>query len=178
LLLGKSISLDASGRPKALYGATVHSACPRKNTPAACLAPKGCRGPGTYGNCPTNLWNNGVSWCVNANAPCYGCTQPTFPGTASLYTVMYNHTGGNNLDCSDCHNGSTGSGGSTYPPSPHTGRNYTAADCRSCHDGNVPSYTPASGGGTSGTTYPPSPHSRSYTAAYCISCHGNVPRYP
>jgi len=103
LLLNRSLPLDASGRPTAIYGNTVHSACPRRNTPNNCLAPKGCRGPGVYGNCPTNMWNNGNNWCVNANAPCYACTEPTFPGTASLYTMMYNPHGTTNLHCGRCH---------------------------------------------------------------------------
>ncbi len=111
LLSGNTPALDGSGRPTAIYGQTVHSACPRNVVPSEnhyttnCLAQQGCRGPGTYGNCPTNLWNNGVNWCVNANAPCYGCTEPTFPGTASLYTVLYNLNphGQPNMNCGQCH---------------------------------------------------------------------------
>jgi hydrogenase small subunit len=103
LLLGNSIPLDASGRPTAIYGHTVHSACPRRNSPNSCLAPRGCRGPGTFCNCPTNQWNNQANWCVNANAPCYACTEPSFPGTASLYTVIYNPHGSTNLNCNSCH---------------------------------------------------------------------------
>jgi hydrogenase small subunit len=103
LLAGKSIPLDSKGRPTALYGKTVHSACPRNQDPDRCLSQKGCRGPGTNANCPTNLWNNGTNWCINANAPCYACTEPTFPGTSSLYTVMYNPHGGTNLNCESCH---------------------------------------------------------------------------
>jgi hydrogenase small subunit len=103
LLLGKTIPVDASGRPTALYNQTVHSHCPRNGSPNRCLAPKGCRGPGTYANCPTLMWNNATNWCVNANAPCYACTDPTFPGTSSLYAVMYNPHGGTDLNCSRCH---------------------------------------------------------------------------
>lgn len=45
-----------------------------------------------------------LSYCyLNANAPCYACTEPSFPGTASLYTVMYNPHGGANLNCNSCH---------------------------------------------------------------------------
>jgi hydrogenase small subunit len=110
LLLNQSLPLDASGRPTAIYGATVHSACPRRNTPNSCLATKGCRGPGAYCNCPTNMWNNKANWCVNANAPCYACTEPTFPGTASLYTMMYNPHGTTDLNCSHCHDDEGGGG--------------------------------------------------------------------
>ena len=102
LLLGNDLPLDASSRPTAIYGNTVHSSCPRRNRPERCLAPKGCR-VGTFANCASIQWNNQANWCVNANAPCYACTEPTFPGTASLYTVMYNPHGGTDLNCSRCH---------------------------------------------------------------------------
>jgi len=176
LILGRSISLDASRRPTAIYGQTVHSACPRRNTPNTCLSPKGCRGPGTYCNCPTAMWNNKTNWCVNANAPCYACTEPTFPGTASMYSVRYNPHGTTNLNCESCHDDDTptGGGSGSVLPNPH-GQAYTANDCISCH-GNVPNYN----GGTTtggGTTTIPNPHGRSYTANDCISCHGRVPSY-
>jgi len=99
LLAGANPSLDGNGRPTALYGETVHSQCPRNDSPEDCLAPQGCKGPETNANCPTNLWNNKTNWCVNANAPCYACTEPGFPGTASLYKVIYNPHGGTCLQC-------------------------------------------------------------------------------
>lgn len=102
LLAGKAISLDASGRPAAIYGNTVHSNCPRQNK-YTCLWDKGCRGPAGHSNCPSILWNNKANWCVNANAPCNACTEPTFPGDAALNTPMYNPHGGTNLDCASCH---------------------------------------------------------------------------
>jgi len=103
LLLGQPLPLDASGRPTALFANTVHSNCPRNDSPESCLSTKGCRGPGTHANCASVQWNNRANWCINANAPCYACTEPTFPGTASLYTVMYNHRGTTNLNCNSCH---------------------------------------------------------------------------
>ena len=105
LLAGASLPLDGHGRPTALYGQTVHSHCPRNDSPESCLAPQGCKGPETNANCPTNLWNNKTNWCVNANAPCYACTEPGFPGNASLYAVTYNHEGTTNLSCTQCHRG-------------------------------------------------------------------------
>jgi hydrogenase small subunit len=102
-LLGNTISRDSAGRPTTLFGQTVHSQCPRNHDSERCLAPQGCRGPGTHANCPTNLWNNWTNWCIDANAPCYACTEPAFPGTASLYSVMYNPHGGTDLNCSRCH---------------------------------------------------------------------------
>jgi hydrogenase small subunit len=93
LLLGNPISLDSYGRPKGLFNRTVHDQCPRRETEEAntfgidkrCLKELGCRGPETRGNCPQTFWNNKVNWCVDANAPCIGCTEPTFPGIQPFY---------------------------------------------------------------------------------------------
>ncbi len=109
LLLGNTnISLDAHNRPLALYGKEVHANCPRNqssptfdaasNVPHAsqfgvdnaCLIKLGCNGPGTYSPCPSMRWNNGANWCVDANANCLGCVEPTFPnasGNPDFYTV-------------------------------------------------------------------------------------------
>jgi hydrogenase small subunit len=130
LLLGKDVPLTSSRRPKALFGKTVHSACPRNHSPESCLAPQGCRGPGTQANCPVTLWNNGINWCVNADAPCYACTEPSFPGAVSLYAVMYNHVGTTDLNCSSCHNDKFTSGGGAVPNNPH---GYTVNNCADCH---------------------------------------------
>ncbi|MBM4274328.1 MAG: hydrogenase small subunit [Deltaproteobacteria bacterium] len=135
LLIGNPIPLDRYGRPMAIYGQTVHSACPRRDTDS-CLWNKGCRGPGAYANCPVNLWNNGVNWCVNANAPCYACTESTFPGTISLYTPMYNPHGGKDRNCDRCHEDERdedgGGGGGTGP---HSAAFIQAnqGNCNSCH---------------------------------------------
>lgn len=93
LLLGRTISLDGNGRPAQLFDKKVHDICPRKGREEAkrlglegyCLKEIGCRGPETKANCPTLKWNNGVNWCIGANAPCLGCTEPTFPGTKAFY---------------------------------------------------------------------------------------------
>jgi hydrogenase small subunit len=87
LLLNKPIDLDSYGRPSELFRTTIHDQCPRRDGGKAkkyaeqgkCLVNLGCKGPITQGNCPTLKWNNGVNWCVNANAPCIGCTNPDFP---------------------------------------------------------------------------------------------------
>jgi hydrogenase small subunit len=93
VLLKKPVSLDGYGRPTALFSKTVHSQCPRRETGEVntfgvdnrCLKELGCRGPETRGNCPIDKWNNKVNWCIDANAPCIGCTEPTFPGTKGFY---------------------------------------------------------------------------------------------
>jgi hydrogenase small subunit len=87
ILLNKTIALDSFGRPSALFGRKIHDRCPRKEREEAkdfgidslCLKELGCRGPETEANCQTQLWNGGVNWCVDANAPCFGCTEPQFP---------------------------------------------------------------------------------------------------
>ncbi|HEY3378380.1 MAG TPA: hydrogenase small subunit [Armatimonadota bacterium] len=94
LLLKSNITLDANGRPTALYSGTVHSKCPRRGTDEAgtygvdnrCLRELGCKGPETVCNCPAQRWNNGVNWCIDANSPCLGCTNPTFPGSTAFYS--------------------------------------------------------------------------------------------
>ena len=95
LLSGNAIAMDGHNRPTGIYGKEVHANCPRLNADRArnfgvdnqCLISLGCAGPGTYSPCPTMKWNNGVNWCVDANSPCLGCTQPTFPDTGDFYNV-------------------------------------------------------------------------------------------
>ncbi len=81
--------LDAQGRPKKYFGQKAQ--CPtcfrREQRPYAdalgqdtgCMKLLGCKGSKTAGDCTTRGWNNGVSWCQTANAPCHGCTEPGFP---------------------------------------------------------------------------------------------------
>lgn len=92
LLLKNTIARDSNGRPTAIYGRTVHSQCPFRErdeietfgVDGYCLKELGCRGPQTYANCPKQLWNGGTNWCAGANAPCIGCTEPSFPGALVL----------------------------------------------------------------------------------------------
>jgi hydrogenase small subunit len=94
LLLNYPVTLDSYGRPTQFFSATVHDQCPRNGTTKAtaygvdnaCLMDLGCRGPDTMANCPSQKWNNQANWCVDANAPCIGCTSPLFPGTNPFYT--------------------------------------------------------------------------------------------
>jgi hydrogenase small subunit len=86
--------VDEYGRLKVYYGRSVHSRCIHREdidegTFAAnfgepgCLLEIGCKGPFTYADCPLRQWNTGVSWCVSANGPCIGCTEPGFPDAHS-----------------------------------------------------------------------------------------------
>lgn len=85
--------LDYANRPLPFYAHTVHDFCPRRNhfdrgefalsfaseeaRRGWCLYELGCRGPFTYNNCPTKLFNE-VSWPVQAGSPCIGCSEPDF----------------------------------------------------------------------------------------------------
>jgi hydrogenase small subunit len=85
-------TLDAQGKPKMIYGSTIHDNCPRRGrfengefvkfgsaTQAAdeaagfCLYEMGCKGPQTYTNCPMVRWNRKICWCVESGSPCIGC---------------------------------------------------------------------------------------------------------
>lgn len=90
LLTNRVGRLDSNGRPLALFGKLVHDQCPRLPSRTTenplhttCTEPWGCLGPYTYAPCPVSGWNNGVSWCVDVDSICIGCTEPTFP-TSSL----------------------------------------------------------------------------------------------
>jgi hydrogenase small subunit len=80
--------LDEYGRPVTLFNRTVHDQCERRGRQEArmfgqdglCLEELGCHGPDTKAPCPITRFNNGVNWCVDANALCIGCTNPKFPG--------------------------------------------------------------------------------------------------
>ncbi|EPR41664.1 hydrogenase (NiFe) small subunit HydA [Desulfovibrio sp. X2] len=92
--------LDELGRPKMFYGSTVHDQCERRKHFDAgefapsfdsrearegwCLHLLGCRGPYTYNNCPTALFNQ-TNWPVRAGAPCLGCSEPDFWDTMAPF---------------------------------------------------------------------------------------------
>jgi hydrogenase small subunit len=94
---GNTIELDDKGRPREIYGTIIHSICPRNGKSRAgdygadsdncCLQGLGCFGPTTGAPCPNWKWNNSTNWCVDANANCLGCTEPTFPGSRNFYNV-------------------------------------------------------------------------------------------
>lgn len=93
LVTGKVPELDSIGRPKFLYGSTIHDGCFRRghfeasefatsyNDPNIgegwCLYKLGCKGPVTFAPCGVTQWNGHVSWCVH-NGPCIGCSEPEF----------------------------------------------------------------------------------------------------
>lgn len=95
LLFGKLPELDVKGRPTMFYAKTVHEQCERRahfeagrfvenfGTPEMekgyCLYKMGCKGPDTYAPCPTIRYNDNVSWCIQAGAPCIGCYDLGWP---------------------------------------------------------------------------------------------------
>jgi len=77
------------GTPKLFFERKVHELCPRyhdfqqeifakKLGDKGCLFKLGCLGPISNADCPTRWWNGGQTWCIDCNAPCIGCTSPTF----------------------------------------------------------------------------------------------------
>jgi len=92
--------LDELSRPKMYYGKCIHETCPRRADFDAgrfarnfgepgCLYELGCKGPVTYADCPTRMWNSGTNWCVGAGSPCHGCVEPGFPDRlAPLYNKI------------------------------------------------------------------------------------------
>ncbi len=92
LLLGlpRPEEMDEHKRPKAFYGKLIHENCPRRAyfeegkfarafSEPGCLNELGCKGPVTYADCPTRLWNGGVNWCIGSGSPCIGCVELGFP---------------------------------------------------------------------------------------------------
>jgi hydrogenase small subunit len=93
LVTHKIPSLDKHSRPLMYYGVSVHENCRRHehfddgeflsdwNDPKQrdwCLVERGCKGPETFSDCPIRRWNNGISFCIDAGAPCQGCSEPEF----------------------------------------------------------------------------------------------------
>ena len=89
--------LDELSRPAMYYGKLIHETCPRradfdagrfagKFGDPGCLYELGCKGPVTYADCPTRMWNSGTNWCIGGGSPCHGCVEPGFPDAlAPLY---------------------------------------------------------------------------------------------
>jgi len=105
LLLGKLPDLDAKGRPKFAYGRLIHENCERRahfdagrfalqfgdegHRKGWCLYKLGCKGPETYGNCPSILFGDvGTgSWPVGTGHPCFGCTEKGVGFTKPIHSL-------------------------------------------------------------------------------------------
>lgn len=90
----KPKELDEQGRLKLFFNRSVHSRCINRDYlddgvfaskfgEEGCLLELGCKGPFTYADCPIRLWNGSTNWCINAGAPCIGCTEKGFPDAHS-----------------------------------------------------------------------------------------------
>ncbi|MDH3359894.1 MAG: hydrogenase small subunit [Desulfobulbaceae bacterium] len=93
LTFKKLPDLDSKGRPKFAYGRLIHENCERRphfdagrfanqfgdegHRQGYCLYKLGCKGPQTYANCPSVLFNEvgAGAWPVGTGHPCFGCTE-------------------------------------------------------------------------------------------------------
>lgn len=93
LTFGKAPELDEERRPKFAYGRLIHENCERRphfdagrfanefgddgHRQGWCLYKLGCKGPETYGNCPTLGFGDAGhgSWPVGTGHPCFGCNE-------------------------------------------------------------------------------------------------------
>lgn len=83
-------------RPKIFYRNSIHAECPRyhhyQNQSFAsefgdeegCLFKLGCLGPLSFAQCARRQWNNGINWCIRANAPCISCSSEHFCASKDL----------------------------------------------------------------------------------------------
>ena len=88
--LAPMIPIDEAGRPKWLFGKTVHEGCDRAGYyeqadftheygSPKCLVKIGCWGPVVQCNVPKRGWMAGIGGCPNVGGICIGCTMPGFP---------------------------------------------------------------------------------------------------
>ena len=105
LTFGKLPDLDAKGRPLFAYGRLIHENCERRahfdagrfakqfgddgHRQGWCLYKLGCKGPETYANCPSILFNDcgGGSWPVGTGHPCIGCTEEGIGFTKPIHSL-------------------------------------------------------------------------------------------
>jgi len=104
LTFGKLPDLDEKGRPKFAYGRLIHENCERRphfdagrfaeefgdegHRKGYCLFKLGCKGPMTYANCPSILFNEVGSgaWPVGTGHPCFGCVEEGIGFTIPQFT--------------------------------------------------------------------------------------------
>ncbi len=88
--MGPPIDLDDQGRPRRIFGRTVHESCDRAGMAeqgqfadsygdTKCLVKLGCKGPVVKCNVPVRGWVNGIGGCPNVGGICMACTMPGFP---------------------------------------------------------------------------------------------------
>jgi hydrogenase small subunit len=105
LTFGALPDLDAKGRPKFAYGRIIHENCERRphfdagrfatefgdegHRLGYCLYKLGCKGPETYANCPSILFNDigSGSWPVGTGHPCIGCSEKGIGFTKPIHAL-------------------------------------------------------------------------------------------
>jgi hydrogenase small subunit len=104
LTFKKLPELDGEARPKFAYGRLLHANCERRphfdsgrfalefgdegHRKGYCLYKLGCKGPETYNNCGTLLYNDAGSqtWPVGTGHPCFGCSEKGVGFNIPLHT--------------------------------------------------------------------------------------------
>ncbi|MGC2062714.1 MAG: hydrogenase small subunit [Thermodesulfovibrionales bacterium] len=104
LTFKKLPELDDQARPKFAYGRIIHENCERRphfdagrfavqfgdegHRKGYCLYKLGCKGPETFNNCPTQLFNDvgSGSWPVGTGHPCFGCSEKGVGFTMPLHS--------------------------------------------------------------------------------------------
>lgn len=105
LTFGKLPEVDQLGRPKFAYSRLVHENCERRphfdagrfalefgdegHRKGYCLYKLGCKGPETYGNCPTIGFGDAGegNWPVGCGHPCIGCIEQGVGFAKPIHTV-------------------------------------------------------------------------------------------
>jgi hydrogenase small subunit len=103
LTFRKLPELDEQARPKFAYGRLIHENCERRphfdsgrfavqfgdegHRKGYCLYKLGCKGPETFANCPSILYNDvgAGAWPVGTGHPCFGCTEKGVGFTVPLH---------------------------------------------------------------------------------------------
>ncbi|MDH3330412.1 MAG: hydrogenase small subunit [Desulfobulbaceae bacterium] len=101
LTFGKLPRTDQLGRPLFAYGRKIHDQCERRahfdegrfaeqfgdkgHLEGYCLYKVGCKGPGTFSNCPAVRFNDVGTWPVSVGHGCVGCTEPQFWDTMTPF---------------------------------------------------------------------------------------------
>jgi quinone-reactive Ni/Fe-hydrogenase small subunit len=105
-LTGQLPELDSQLRPVFAFGNRIHDNCDRRAHFDAgeyvqqwgdagaqsnfCLYKMGCKGPMTYNNCSTVLYNEGTSWPIGAGHGCIGCSEKDFWDTLATEVPLAN----------------------------------------------------------------------------------------
>ena len=106
VLFGQLPPVDNQGRPKQFFGNRIHDTCYRRpffdsgmfvekfddiaSKAGWCLYKVGCRGPEAYNSCGNIRWWNGMSYPIQAGAPCVACAANNFWDNDPFYERLPN----------------------------------------------------------------------------------------